>query len=311
MIEVINGKAQMAYAGETPWHGLGARVPADLTPEQMLDAAGLNWRVEKAPTFAVVNDDVIDTGRYALVRDLDKRVIDVVTEDWVPVQNIEAFEFFNDFIAAGDMQMHTAGSLRDGQVVWALAKVNESFEIFGNDQIDSYLLFSNFHKYGVSTDVRFTPIRVVCNNTLTLSLGSRVENMAKFTHRQAFDADLAKEMLGIAKEKLQRYKEMATYLGSKRAKDEDIVQYFKRIFPGKEEETLTKKASQALSVLHSQPGAEYAEGSWWQPFNAVTFMTDHLLGRRPETRLASAWYGASKKLKTEALSLAVEFADAA
>ena len=111
---------------------------------------------------------------------------------------------------------------------------------------------------------------------------------------------------------------MAQFLGSKMAKNESVVEYFERIFPlnkiTEEEKTegkRSKNADLALGVLHTQPGAEYAEGSWWQAFNAVTFMTDHLVGRSPDTRLQSAWYGYNKGLKTKALELAVEMAEAA
>lgn len=309
----------MAYAGAVPWHGLGVSVPADLTPEQMLEAAGLNWEVQKFPTFAILDendpDSVIETGQSALVRTSDKRMLDVVSDDWNPVQNTEAFEFFNEFVMAGDMEMHTAGSLRDGQIVWGLAKIKQSFELFKGDQIDSYLLFSNFHKYGFSTDVRFTPIRVVCNNTLTLSLNSKVERMVKISHRKQFDASQVKDMLGIATDKLEKYKDMAQFLGSKMAKNESVVEYFERIFPltakSDEEGKRSKNADLALSILNTQPGHEYAEGTWWQPFNAVTFMTDHLVGRSTDTRLQSAWYGYNKNLKTKALELAVEMAEAA
>jgi len=316
MIEMLNGKAQMAYAGDKPWHGLGTEVPRDLTPAQMLEAAGLDWTVAKVPAFAKVGGKQVAIGQSALVRSLDNSILDVVSDDWNPVQNEEAFDFFNEFVAAGDMEMHTAGSLRDGQIIWGLAKVKESFELFKGDQIDSYLLFSNFHKYGFSTDVRFTPIRVVCNNTLTLSLNSKVERMVKISHRKVFDPSNVKEMLGIATNKLAKYKDMAEFLGSKKAKDEDIVQYFQRIFPvtGSNEnkkKEVSKNAQIAMDILHTQPGAEYAEGTWWQPFNAVTFMTDHIIGRTADTRLTSAWYGYNKGVKTKALETAIEMAEAA
>jgi len=315
-IEFVGEKAQMAYVGDTPWHGLGVKVPADLTPEQMLDAAGLNWTVEKIPTYANIRGQQVSVGQSALVRSFDDRVLDVVSEDWNPVQNAEAFDFFNEFVAAGDMEMHTAGSLKQGQIIWGLAKVKESFELFHGDQIDSYLLFSNFHKYGFSTDVRFTPIRVVCNNTLTLSLNSKIERMAKISHRKVFEPGNVKEMLGIAADKLAKYKEMAQFLGSKQAKGEDIVDYFCRIFPvtgsnEKKTKEISKSAQIAIDILHTQPGAEYAEGTWWQPFNAVTYLTDHLVGRSADTRLTSSWYGSNKTLKTKALELAVEMAEAA
>lgn len=312
MIEMIDGQASMAWAGETPWHGLGTKVSNDLTPEQMLKAANLDWSVTPVPAFATIGGEQVDIGRSALVRDRDNKVLDVITNDWIPNQNADAFEFFNDFVAAGEMEMHTAGSLRDGQIVWALAKIKEGFDLFGGDTIESYLLFTNPHKYGHSIDVRFTPIRVVCNNTLSLSLGMKSEKMVKVSHRNEFDGDAVKETLGIAKEKLQSYKEMAAYLGSKRYNDENIVDYFKRVFPvSGEKKEISKNAEIALNIMDQQPGAEYAEGTWWQAFNAVTFMTDHVIGRSADTRLQSAWYGYNKGLKTKALETAVEFADAA
>lgn len=318
-IEIINGKAQMAFAGDVPWHGLGTRVPVDLTPAQMLETAGLDWTVRKVPAFAEIDGSQVAIGQSALVRSLDNSILDVVSDDWNPVQNQEAFEFFNDFVASGDMEMHTAGSLKNGTIVWGLAKVKESFDLFKGDTIDSYLLFSNFHRYGFSTDVRFTPIRVVCNNTLTLSLNSQVENMAKISHRKVFDGDSVKEMLGVAKSKLATYKEMAQYLGAKRYTDESIVDYFARIFPvtgassssKRKPKEVSRNAELAMTVLHNQPGTEYAPGTWWQAFNAVTYITDHVTGRNADNRLASAWYGSNRTLKTRALETAVEMAEAA
>ena len=317
-LEMVNGQASMAYAGDVPWHGLGVKVSNDLTPEQMLQAAGLDWTVDPINLFAEVGDRKIATGHRALVRSSDQKVIDVITDDWNPVQNSEAFEFFNDFVAAGDMEMHTAGSLKDGKIVWALAKVKDSFELFnGRDQVDAYLHFTNPHQYGQSIDVRFTPIRVVCNNTLTLSLNMKSKNMVKVSHRREFDGDMVKEALGVAKHKLAQYKEMAQHLSQKRVNDESIVEYFARVFPvltqkEKARKDLSKSATFALEeALNGQPGAEFGEGTWWQAFNTVTYMTDHIIGRSVDSRLTSAWYGANKNLKTKALELAVEMADAA
>lgn len=319
MIEEFNGKALMAYAGEMPWHGLGKKVPNDLTPEQMLEAAGLDWEVKLHPCFAKVGNKQVKVDKVALIREMDGKVLDVVSQRWEPLQNAEAFDFFNDFVMAGDMEMHTAGSLRDGQIVWGLAKVKDSFKVFKKDQIDSYLLFTNFHKYGFSTDVRFTPIRVVCNNTLTLSLNTAVEKSAKFSHRKKFDPQLAKEMIGVAHSKMVQYKEYAEFLGSKKAKPKDIVEYFKAIFPvtgskpkdaeGKKQ--VSKNAELALSLLETQPGHDFAAGTWWQPFNAVTFVTDHLHGKSVDTRLTSAWYGYHQQVKKNALEKALEMANAA
>ena len=159
----------MAYAGELPWHGLGTKVSENISVDDMMKEAGLDWEVQKVPAYAELNGEKIHSGHDMLIRTSDNTALDMVSGNWNPVQNIEAFEFFDDFVRSGDMQMHTAGSLKGGQIVWGLAKVNDSFELFGGDKVDSYLLFTNPHRFGQSIDVRFTPIRVVCNNTLTLS----------------------------------------------------------------------------------------------------------------------------------------------
>lgn len=318
MLETLNGKVSMAYAGETPWHGLGTKVLPDLTPAQMLEAAGLNWRVEKIPLFGEMNGVQIPTRAEALVRDVDQKVLSIVTDSWNPVQNEEAFDFFAEFVNAGDMEMHTAGSIRGGQHIWALAKIKDSFfDLFGGDKTEGYLLFSNPHQFGKSIMVQFTPIRVVCNNTLTFSLERESKNQVTVNHRREFDADRVKEMMGIATFKLEKYKEMAQFLGSKKASTENVVEYFNRVFPmttgaKKDEGKLASRAArQAFDLVEVQPGAEFAKGTWWQAFNAVTFLTDHEAGRSTDTRLASAWFGANKDRKVKALNLAVEMAEAA
>jgi phage/plasmid-like protein (TIGR03299 family) len=316
-----DGTASMAYVGETPWHGLGKRVPADVSPQQMLKAANLDWTVEKVPMF--YNDDTgpVLTKSRALIRSSDKKLLTVINDSWNPVQNEEAFDFFNDFVSAGDMEMHTAGSLRDGKMVWALAQIKESFEIFGGDKVEGFLLFSNPHEFGRSIDIRFTPIRVVCNNTHTMALSGTAKYAVKVNHRAKFNADDVKETMGIAKDTLQRYKEQALYLGSKKFKKETIVEYFNRVFPtlSKDESKkfdlskvpVSRQAEEAMAVLHLQPGARFAEGSWWQAFNTVTYMADHKLGRSQDSRLTSSWYGLNRAKKEKALELAIEYAEMA
>lgn len=326
----------MAYAGETPWHGLGNRVNKDASPREMLIASGLNWTVDKYPIYTAVpvktrsknkniTGSILETevleipNRKALVRSTDKAILSIISDDWEPVQNYEAFKFFVDFVSKGKMEMHTAGSLNDGKNVWVLAKVKDGFTILGKDRVESYLLFSLPHEYGKSITVQFTPIRVVCWNTLSLSLRMNTETMVRLNHRKKFDAEAVKKMLGIAHYKLDRYKNMAEFLSSKQFNEETLTEFFNTVFPragGDDEDEdgevkLSRPARVALSVLESQPGAEFGKGSWWQAFNAVSYSTDHLLGHTPETRLQSIWYGQNKDRKLTALETAVKMAEAA
>lgn len=312
-LEFVNNEAQMAYVGDVPWHGLGKRVPADLAPEQMLEAAGLNWTVEKRPMFYETASGPRMSDNFALVRSSDDKQLTTVSSQWNPVQNVEAFEFFNDFVLTGDMEMHTAGSLKGGRMVWAMAQIKGGFDLFGGDRVEGYLLFSNPHEFGRSIDVRFTPVRVVCNNTLTMALGENSKHAVKINHRQRFDADEVKSVLGIAGDRLEKYKEQAKFLGQKKFTNETLTEYFKRVFPtlSKDDDRLSRQAEEAFAVLETQPGARFAEGSWWHAFNTITYLTDHKLGRSVDTRLTSAWYGQNRIKKEKALDLAIEYAEAA
>ena len=312
-LEIVNGKASMAYVGETPWHGLGERVSNDISVTEMMEKSGANFKVLEKPSFVMFNGKKIETGMKALVRDTDGRVLTQVGKGWHPVQNEEAFNFFREYTEAGDMEMHTAGVLKDGEIVWVLAKVKDSFSLFKGDKVDSYLLFTNPHQYGKTIDIRFSPIRVVCNNTLTLALKGKSDQQVRLDHRRSFDAESVKETLGIAGKKMKQYKEMAQFLGSKRTTDETLREYFGALMgeSKKKEGKLSRTGERAMEVITSQPGANFAEGSWWQALNAVTYMTDHKLGRTVDTRLQSAWYGANRKLKLEAVELALEMAEKA
>lgn len=308
-IEMVNGVAQMAYAGELPWHGLGSQVSDDISTDGMMEAAGLDWSVTKQPMYYM--DDLGKMGevpgKSALVRSSDNKVMDIVGQDWNPVQNAEAFEFFREFVDSGDMKMHTAGSLKGGKMVWALAKVNDGFTIKtaqGEDSVESYLLFSNPHQYGKSIDVRFTPIRVVCNNTLTLSLNQNVDQYVRMGHQRPFNAEDAMATLGMAHQKLETYKEAAEYLCQKSYTSEQMVDYFNQVFPSASSRD-SNKSREAQEVMHTQAGANLGEGTFWQLFNTVTYMTDHTLGRNADTRLQSSWYGQNQNVKKKALELAV------
>ena len=310
-LEIVDGKAQMAYVGALPWHGLGTKVEGDITPDQFQKVAGLDWTVEKQDMYTV--NGVKIPNKQALVRTSDNTVLDTVGSGWNPVQNSEAFNFFQEYVMAGDMEMHTAGSLKDGQLVWALAKTNESFELFKGDVTENYFLFTNPHQFGKAINIRMTPIRVVCNNTLTLSLSAQSDSMITVNHRKEFNEDELKDALGIAREKMQQYKSMAEFLGSKRYSADNVVNYFNEVFgsPAKSDDKIftSRNAKIAHDNLQEQPGAEFAEGSWWQAFNSVTHMTDHLQGRSTDGRLTSAWYGRNRKVKLKALDKALEYAE--
>lgn len=314
-LEIINGQAQMAYRESKgrPWHGLGTPVSDDMTPHEMMVAAGLDWEVEKVDTFYRYKGDNHATGQQALVRSNDGKILTQVGPGWNPVQNAEAFEFFTDFVSNGDMVMDTAGSLKDGQIVWALADVQDGFDLWNGDEIKGYLLFSNPHQYGKAIDVKFVMERVVCNNTLTVALNEKGMPGVKINHRSQFDPEMVKQTLGISHRRIEKFKEAAQFLGSKNYQKQELHNFLKTVFgeSTKEGKELSRTAERALEVVENQPGDHFRPGTWWNAYNAVTYMTDHELGRSADTRMTSAWFGVNAKRKVDALNVALEFAEAA
>lgn len=313
-LEMINGEAQMAYRASNglPWHGLGVPVGDDMSPQEMMDAAGLNWGVEKVDTFFRFKGDNIATGQQALVRETDGKVLTQVGKNWNPVQNSEAFDFFTEFVANGDMSMDTAGSLKGGQIVWAMADVRDGFSLFNGDEVKGYLLFSNPHQYGKAIDIKFVMERVVCNNTLAVALNEGSQASVRVNHRQQFNPERVKEILGVSHNKVEQFKEAAEFLGSRNYKRETLEKFFGKIFgeSTREDQTLSTTARRAMEVTENQPGDNFRPGTWWNAYNAVTYMADHELGRSADTRMTSAWFGNNANRKVKALDLALEMADA-
>jgi phage/plasmid-like protein (TIGR03299 family) len=326
MLEMKGTEGQMAYVGEVPWHGLGKNAleymkPGELlTAEKMRRIAGIDWEVHRAPVFMEIGGKKVKTDYEALYRDSDNKVLTQITKNWHEVKMKEFSDFFEEFVASGDMQMHTAGSLMGGKRVWMLAKANEGFSLFnGKDEVQSHLLFTLPHEYGKVIDIRFTPIRVVCMNTLTLALSGKDDLSVRLNHRRKFNPELVKETLGIARNCLGDYKEMAKFLASRKFKKAQLEDYFATVFPSNSKEAendnaelvLSRPAKTAMEHMDTQPGHELGAGTWWQPFNAVTYVIDHKLGHGSDTRLTSSWYGGNRKKKINALKAAVEFAEAA
>lgn len=299
----------MAYANQVPWHGLGANVSDDLTPEEFAEAAGLNWRLDLKPLRAVIDDKttVEVPGRFALVRDTDNRVMTVTGKVWKPVQPIDTLKFFDDYIRAGGAKLETAGSLRDGKVVWALAKLEHSFTVGGRkDQVNGFMLFTSPNEVGKSIQIRTTTVRVVCANTHAWAMRRSDLNYNQ-NHLTEFDVEAAKARVGEAHEALGMISKQAKRIAALKLSMEDVVtKVFQPVFlPDYEEpaclldpDAQPKAFKQLLASYETAPGA--TPGNGWGAYNAVTHYADHVAGRERDTRLFRSWVGdmATAKDKT-------------
>ncbi len=317
----------MAYVGQLPWHGLGTQVEENLTPEQILIAAQLDWSVSKRPMFYSTRDkgglDAVNRRtvgeHFALVRDSDHHLLDVVGARYQPTQNKDAFDFFDAFVKECKLKMHTAGSLCNGQYVWALAKTEQSFRVASNDSLDSYVLLMSPHKLGKSLICQHTSVRVVCQNTLNLALQ---EGKAAFrmSHARRFDdhakAEAAK-VLGLIHESFQIYGAHAQHLASRKADPLDVRQYFGAVFKmddkmiDSEKQRKNSLLQRLLSAYDGEsPGANLssAKGTWWGALNSVTFVLDHNSGTDKDRNLKDSWLGWRGDVKRAALDLAIQMA---
>lgn len=322
----------MAWSGETPWHGLGHKVANNLTPGQMLKAAQLDWKVEKRKLmYPSAKGPAIEMpGRFALVRSNDDKALTIVGATYKPVQNDVAMDFFKKFVTAGHMKMETAGALHGGQYIWALARIGADFNIGKGDEVRGFLLLCNPHIFGKAMVIQFTPIRVVCWNTLTFALGSDLRGKAgadkfRMPHSVDFNDDVRKKAelaLGLAKAQMENFKECATLLAKKKASEADVEAYFCEVLKYDPKAAKKKKAKvkgeaesmeprmlpKLRQALTHAPGAQLpsALGTWWGAANAVTFIVDHELSRDQSAGLRTAWLGAKANLKRRALKLAIE-----
>ena len=335
----------MAYAGEVPWHGLGVKVEDNLTPDEMLVASGLDWTVSKRHLFTHSEPSVDNSKEvipvndyYVLVRDSDNKTFGPCGPKFVPSQNADAFKFFEKFTSVGDMSMDTAGALKGGEQVWGLAKINDGFTLPGDDRVLGYLLVSVSHKWGKANEIRFTPIRVVCNNTLTYALADKTRPSFKMPHLTALDAEVfksAEEALGIAGDRMKDFKESAEFLSSKNYTSQNVVSYISELFQPEllEQQKNIEQMSDIKAIatrqsmvdefkrvpamvhqaLEEQPGANLksSKGTWWGAANAVTFIVDHKWGHDRDAALHNAWFGGRASLKQKAISKALEYAKAA
>lgn len=316
----------MAYAGDVPWHGLGNKVSPTLSAEQMLKAAHLDWTVSKRQLYMESNKVHKPVpGSYALVRDTDERVLSTVGAGYKPVQNRDSIAFFKKFVDAGKMKMHTAGSLKGGQYIWALAELDADFKVGSKntDQMKSYLLMMSPHVWSKSLLFQYTAVRVVCWNTLNLALGSSLAGNGsafRMIHSTEFSDDVkatAEEALGLSVAQSKEFANIAAQLSGKRAKADDVEQFFCDVLRiADDEKTEIEQGERRVPrtlekfqlALQFAPGAKLdtAKGTWWGAINAVTYVADHQLGRSRDAGLTSAWFGQAALMKKRAVELALE-----
>ena len=171
---------KMVFAGATPWHGLGTQIDGETSFWDAFQQAGLDWEVDTKPLFTADGEQVSHRAAY---RTSDDRILGIVGKRWTPLQNREAFEIFEPLVDSGEMAIHTAGSLRNGERIWVLCQLNQdNSEIVKGDEIAKFVLLSNGHDGKLAVHFGFTPIRVVCANTEALARDCKASKLIRVRH---------------------------------------------------------------------------------------------------------------------------------
>jgi phage/plasmid-like protein (TIGR03299 family) len=305
----------MAFAHELPWHGLGNRVDASVSIEEMLTASGLDWGVGLHPIFAQVGDTAVRVpNKSALIRETDNKVLTTASDKWVPVQNREVLEFFREYTRAGGATLETAGSLNGGKTVWGLANLGHGFTVGSGDAVKGYVLLASHHEMGKATTVRLTSVRVVCANTMAMAVRGAKAAYSQ-NHLASFDAEAARNTLGLAHEGMVQMEKNAKLLAKLNLTPSDTVRVLAPHFMPLPDEAMavddvrqhvidkllsdatarSKSLHEVLLSNEQAPGA--MPGTGWGVLNAVTYWADHVAGRDKGARMAKSWFGSTGDVK--------------
>lgn len=234
----------MLYVGGTPWHKLGIRLDNPPTVAEAIRIAGLDWEVGLKDLVTVDGEAVTHKATY---RVSDGRVLGVVGPTYAPLQNGRGFTFFDPFLSAGEATIETAGSLRGGARVWMLARLNrDPVEIVPGDAVHKYILLANSHDGTFATRVGFTPIRVVCANTLSMATHAGASRLLRVRHTKGAEGTLAaiRDTMNLANAQFEATAEQYRGLAARQVNAADLEKYVRIVFGLKDSAKRAKPAEQ-------------------------------------------------------------------
>ena len=288
---------------ERPWHGIGTIVTQAPTIEEGIRLAGLDWTVSLQDIqWAEGNLDQYK----AVMRDDTKTCLGIVSNKYTPLQNIDAFKFFEPFVDNEFISLETAGCLDEGRRIWVLAKVNgDDMLIDEDDRVEKYLLLSNTHNATSAIKVGYCAIRVVCNNTLTAAESNVNSQLIKIHHRGDViqSLDMVRDIMNVVNASFQTTEKMYKQLVAKtNICTADIEKYVKAVFSTEaleksfndntalsaiELKLERKKLAQRVEELFASESKHNA----WTLYNSFNYVLNHERGKDSRATYNSLWFG--------------------
>ena len=333
---------QIAYVGETPWHGLGNQLSPKQPLEVWAQQAGMDWRIESSNVSYMAQNE---RGQSIIMPFEEQRVLyrsdtyaplSVVSQRYQEVQPKEILEFYRDLTEQSGFELETAGVLKGGKKFWALARTGQSTALKAKDVSNGYILLATACDGTLATTAQFTSIRVVCNNTLAIALRgqSSSASVVKVPHSTKFDAEKVKQQLGISvrawDEHMYEMKQLTQRkVNQQEAKayfdavfnnstmsisdpEENIIQFYRNVaqqVQEKKPEPNGRAMNKALEMFNGQGrGAELssAKDTAYGLLCSITEFVDHeRRAMSTDYRLDSAWFGAGAGVKQRGLEQAL------
>ena len=318
------------FVNQGAWHGLGTVLNNPPSTAVAIAEAGLNWHIIEQPIYTQSEQGLSPVSTHkSLVRSSDYQLLGIVSQSYKPLQNEQAFSWFDFLLHDGDVSLESAGSLKDGKRIWILARINQDpADIIKGDTVEPYLLLSNSHDGSTAIWIQFTPIRVVCQNTLSYALSRRKEDLNigrascsiastrgtratasrafRIRHQGNIEQKLsnAKTALDFARQRFEIATDEYKAMASVQLNQQDLDLYLSLVL-----DTDTPQSTRAYPqiIANFESGRGNKGQTLWDAYNGVTEWLDHQRGGSDSSRLESAWFGNSAKTRSQAHQSALEF----
>jgi phage/plasmid-like protein (TIGR03299 family) len=325
----------ITFTGERPWHGLGVEMPGLATTAEALKAGGLDWEAQLAPMLLMRPDGTsfqVPDARAVIRSDKPMgpdAILGVVGEGYKPIQNRDSFSVLDGLLGEGHATIEVAGALNGGRTVWMLCKLPGEIVVAGDDITEKFFLMSNSHDGTAALRMMLTPIRVVCQNTLSaaISRGGRTAHV-RHTGDVQSRIDEGIKLLGLVNSQMDKLEEKFRVTASIAMSTESLMTFFDTVFPQAlisderlatmsaqalarheaEEEKRIKRIARLGELFETGRGADMpgVRGTAWAAYNAVTEWVDHeSYTTRTENPLSNIWFGQGARIKEKALEAAL------
>ena len=312
----------MAFVGETPWHGLGNKLPKNQPIEVWQKSAGMDFEIKQTDVlFNAANGDGnllnlrSNPDATVLYRSDNNEPLSVVSKRYKVVQPKDVLGFYHDLVSVGGFELETAGVLKGGKKLWALAKTGQETLLPGLDKVKAYLLLATSCDGSLATTAFFTSIRVVCNNTLQMAVGES-KGAVRVPHSTAFDPAAVKQELGLGMTTWEAFMTSIKAMSDRPVNRFEAMSYLVNVLGDPAlplNDQPNQKAIQTVYGLYSGEGKgsklQSANGTAWGLLNGVTEYVDiHRRARNQDYRLDSAWFGQGAQVKQKAFEGAMALA---